>query len=48
MTLSDRIAIEAGIYARKNQGSRPMSITWKLDVPIPAKYLRKTNKLVVG
>ena len=32
----------------KHEGSRPMSITWKLDVPIPAKYLRKTNKLVVG
>lgn len=32
----------------KHEGSRPMSITWKLDLPIPAKYLRKTNKLVVG
>jgi len=29
-------------------GSRPMNITWKLDSPIPAKYLKKTNKLVVG
>ena len=29
-------------------GSRPMNITWKLDDPIPAKYLKKTNKLVVG
>ena len=29
-------------------GSRPMNITWKLDHPIPAKYLKKTNKLVVG
>lgn len=29
-------------------GSRPMNITWKLDNPIPAKYLKKTNKLVVG
>ena len=28
-------------------GSRPMNITWKLDAPIPAKYLKKTNKLVV-
>ena len=28
--------------------SRPMNITWKLDAPIPAKYLKKTNKLVVG
>ena len=32
----------------KHEGSRPMSITWKLDRPIPAKYLKKTNKLVVG
>ena len=29
-------------------GSRPMNITWKLDHPIPAKYMKKTNKLVVG
>lgn len=27
---------------------KPMNITWKLDHPIPAKYLKKTNKLVVG
>ena len=32
----------------KHEGSRPMSITWKLDAPIPAKYIKKTNKLVVG
>ena len=32
----------------KHNGSRPMNITWKLDNPIPAKYLKKTNKLVVG
>ncbi len=32
----------------KHEGSRPMSITWKLKRPIPAKYLKKTNKLVVG
>ena len=31
-----------------HNGSRPMNITWKLDEPIPAKYLKKTNKLVVG
>ena len=31
-----------------HSGSRPMNITWKLDNPIPAKYLKKTNKLVVG
>ena len=32
----------------KHQGSKPMNITWKLDQPIPAKFLKKTNKLVVG
>lgn len=32
----------------KHEGSRPMNITWGLDQPIPAKYLKKTNKLVVG
>lgn len=31
-----------------HEGSRPMSITWKLHNPIPAKFLKKTNKLVVG
>ena len=29
-------------------GSKPMNITWHLDKPIPAKFLKKTNKLVVG
>lgn len=29
----------------KHEGSRPMNVTWKLDQPIPAKYLKKTNKL---
>ena len=32
----------------KHEGSRPMNITWALDRPIPAKFLKKTNKLVVG
>ena len=32
----------------KHTGSRPMNITWQLDHPIPAKFLKKTNKLVVG
>lgn len=32
----------------KHEDSRPMSIIWKLHKSIPAKYLRKTNKLVVG
>ena len=32
----------------KHTGNKPMSITWHLDEVIPAKYLKKTNKLVVG
>ena len=32
----------------KHDGSRPMNITWQLDRPIPAKFLKKTNKLVVS
>ena len=27
-------------------GSKPMNVIWKLDKRIPAKYLKKTNKLV--
>lgn len=29
-------------------GSKPMNIIWELENEIPAKYLKKTNKLVVG
>ena len=36
------------VYYMNHQGSRPMNITWKLEHPIPAKYLKKTNKLVNG
>ena len=32
----------------KHEGSKPMNITWHLDRPIPAKFLKKTNKLVGG
>ena len=32
----------------KHEGSWPMNITWKLDHPIPAKFLKKINKFVVG
>ena len=32
----------------KHEGSRPMNITWKLERPIPAKFLKKSNKLVMG
>ena len=36
------------VFYSTHQGSRPMNITWKLNQPIPAKFLKKTNKLVVG
>ena len=52
---ADRVTGDAEAYtylgtARyvKHEGSRPMNITWQLDRPIPAKFLKKTNKLVVG
>ena len=52
---SDRINGGAAAYTFlgtanyvKHEGSRLMNITWKLDRPIPAKFLKKTNKLVVG
>lgn len=32
----------------KHEGSKPINITWQLERPIPAKFLKKTNKLVVG
>lgn len=31
-----------------HEGSRPMSIVWKLKKNIPAKFLKITNKLVIG
>lgn len=31
-----------------SRGSKPMDIVWRLHRPIPAKFLKKTNKLVVG
>ena len=32
----------------RHSGSKPMNVVWKLNKAIPAKYLKKTNKLVVG
>ena len=52
---SDRVTGGAEAYTYlgtasyvKHEGTRPMNITWHLDSPIPAKFLKKTNKLVVG
>ena len=30
----------------RHYGSKPMNITWQLDRPIPAKFMKKTNKLI--
>ena len=30
----------------QHQGSRPMSITWRLHREIPAKYLRKVQQVL--
>jgi hypothetical protein len=32
----------------QHEGSKPMSITYKLDRPIPARFIKKTNKLLIG
>ena len=52
---NDRITNGAEAYSYlgtvnyvKHDGEKPMNITWQLDAPIPAKFLKKTNKLVVG
>lgn len=29
-------------------GSRPMNVIWKLDHKIPAKYIKKTNSMIIG
>ena len=52
---TDRISGGASAYTFlgtanyvSHTGSKPMSITWRLDKPIPARFIKKTNKLVVG
>lgn len=30
-----------------HEGSRPMNIVWKMDTPIPAKFIKQTNTLTV-
>ncbi|MDD6033404.1 MAG: DUF3427 domain-containing protein, partial [Oscillospiraceae bacterium] len=51
----DRVSGGAGAYTflgtvryLRHEGSRPMNIIWRLDRPIPARFLKKTSKLVVG
>lgn len=36
------------VHHQSHSGNRPVSIIWKLDYQIPPRYLRKTNKLLVG
>lgn len=50
---TDRVSGSAAAYTFlgtanyvTHEGSKPMNITWRLDKPIPAKFLKKTNKLV--
>ncbi|MEG0048957.1 MAG: DUF3427 domain-containing protein [Clostridia bacterium] len=52
---TDRIGLGAQSYTFlgkasyvSHEGNRPMNITWRLDRPIPAKFIQKTNKLMVG
>ena len=52
---NDRIYKTASAYTYlgtveyvSHDGSKPMNITWKLDRPIPARFLRKTSKLIAG
>ncbi len=51
---NDRILKSAAVYTYlgeanyvSHEGSRPMNITWELNKKIPAKYLKKTNKLII-
>ncbi|MBP5621890.1 MAG: DUF3427 domain-containing protein, partial [Thermoguttaceae bacterium] len=34
------------VYYEFHKGSKPMNITWRLDYPIPPKYIKITNKLL--
>lgn len=36
------------VHHLSHTGNRPVSIIWKLDYQIPPRYLKKTNKLLVG
>jgi len=31
-----------------HEGSRPMNVIWKMDTPIPAKFIKQTNTFTVG
>ena len=53
--IKDRLSDSAEAYTFpgtanyvKHEGKKPMNITWRLDAPIPTKYMKKTGKLLVG
>ena len=35
------------VHYQKSSGSSPMNIIWELEQPIPVKFLKKTNKLLL-
>lgn len=43
--LTEAFCFLGTVEYRSHKGERPMSIIWKLDKPIPARFLTKTNKL---
>jgi len=50
---SDQFGAQPFIFLGKahyvqHEGSRPMNIVWELENNIPAKFLSKTNKLILG
>ena len=52
---TDRVSGGAGVYTFlgkanyvQHEGSRPMSILWKLERPIPVRLQKRTNELVGG
>ncbi len=52
---TDRASGAAGAYTflgranyLQHEGSRPMNIVWQLENAIPAKFIKKTNKLLIG
>ncbi|MDE6432550.1 MAG: DUF3427 domain-containing protein, partial [Opitutales bacterium] len=52
---TDRVSGAAGAYTflgkanyLQHEGSRPMNIVWQLGSAIPAKFIKKTNKLLIG
>ena len=36
------------VFYEYHTGSKPMSIVWRLEKPIPSKFIKKTSKMMVG